>query len=112
MPRLLSAVFRNHQRLAKSREQEERSAKRLGGRRVPGSGSGWAAKGDTTNAELLVECKRTDRQSISVKKSVLRKIAIEALRAGKVPVLELEISGDEYVVLRQRDFKGMVNGKG
>lgn len=89
-----------------SRRQERRVADALGGRRVPGSGSGLAAtggfgaigrkagrKGDVEAGPLLVEAKATRRASLSVRFAWVEKIAAEAAAAGRVPALALTFEG-------------------
>ncbi len=82
-------------RTARSRRQE----KRVGGKRQPGSGNQWFAKGDVVLKELLVECKRTDKESITLKLSDLLKIKIEAAMADKEAVLQLEIGEARFAVI-------------
>jgi len=96
-------VKRNRQAAVRmSRRQEQRVADALGGRRVPGSGSGLSAtgafgaigrkagrKGDVEAGPLLVEAKATCRASISVKRAWIEKIAAEAVIVGKTHALAL-----------------------
>lgn len=81
-------------------EQENRLAKRFGGKRVSGSGANYHSKGDVRDVyvgekEFLVEAKQTSKASISVKWSWLRKISREAEDNGCEPVLAIEIQGGE-----------------
>ena len=78
-------------RLSRSRKQELKVAKDVGGSTCPGSGSSWSAKGDVKSKELLIECKRTDKDSLTLKASVLSKIQLEAIAEGKMAVLSVEI---------------------
>jgi len=82
-----------YDRKRKSREQEERVAKGLGGKRQPASGAlpDYGFKGDIRETDFLIEAKRTNAQSISVKSEWLLKIESEADRLGKLPALSLEI---------------------
>jgi hypothetical protein len=89
----------------KSRQQEERLADKLGGKRVAGSGAGRAvtrplpnaaargegksARGDVITKPLLVEAKSTSNRSMSVKMAWLEKIYAEAVDEGKTPGLGL-----------------------
>lgn len=82
------------------RAQEERVARRLGGKRVSGSGASMYSKGDVRGVELagvefLIEAKKTEKASISVKWAWLKKITHEALAVGKEPALTIEIQGGE-----------------
>jgi len=73
----------------------------FGGRVQPGSGCFSHRKGDVDSEEFLIECKRTDAKSISLKLSWLHKIEREAAEEGKEGLLLLDIDGHEYVVLRK-----------
>lgn len=83
--------------------QEDRVAKKLGGRRQPGSGASPYAKGDVKQPSgvefspdrFLIECKQTEKKSLRVQGQWLSKITREAMAAGKEPALEFEIQGYE-----------------
>lgn len=64
-------------------------AKVLRARATPGSGSIEGAKGDCVLPELLVECKSTNRGSLSVQQAWLEKITREALARNRAPALTL-----------------------
>lgn len=81
-------------------EQENRLAKRFGGKRVGGSGANYHSKGDVRDVlvgekEFLVEAKQTGKASISIKWSWLKKISREAEDNGCEPALAIEIQGGE-----------------
>lgn len=78
-----------------SREQEERVAEELGGRRRPASGSRPGQKGDVAVAEsdLLIECKATKHGGIAVHGTWLRKITMQARGEGKQPAIVLTLEG-------------------
>lgn len=78
-------------RRKKSIGQENRVAKVLGGRRQKASGALPGAKGDVRGVELLAECKRTDKKSISITIEYLQKITQEAGYYGKIPCVAIEI---------------------
>lgn len=89
--------------------QENRVAGRLGGKRVRGSGASMYSKGDVrdfslSGIEFLAECKQTDKASISVKWSWLKKISNEALAIGKEPILTIEIKGGDSDPNVDRDW--------
>ena len=88
----------------KSRDQEERLAKRIGGRRQPGSGSLPipAFKGDVKEDNFLFEAKRTDAKSLRIKAEWLMKIEAEAEALGKFPALSIEIGGTP--LLAEKDW--------
>lgn len=66
-------------RQKRSRKQEEAGAARLGGRRTPGSGSGWVTKNDVKTDDISVEYKYTDHKSYSLTYSELRTAEKQAL---------------------------------
>jgi Holliday junction resolvase len=91
------------------RAQEERIARRTGGKRVGGSGASMYSKGDVrdvtaSDVEFLVECKQTIHASISVKWEWLRKITAEANAVQKEPMLTIEIKGGQKDPLVDRDW--------
>ena len=49
------------------KRQEKRIAKETGGKRQPGSGSGWLHQNDVKDPQFLREMKQTDGKSISIK---------------------------------------------
>ncbi len=91
LPNFLSQVKTKQK---KSQNQEKRLAKE--GYVVPGSGSSFAAKGDVNFEDILFECKRTDKKSMSVKGEWLAKIFSEAVDLGKEAGIELEIG--DYLI--------------
>lgn len=88
----------------KSKKQERFVAEGISGRTVPASGAFWSRKGDARSDEYLVEAKRTDRASISIKREVWDKIRREAILDGRVPVLALQIQDRNFAVLDWEDF--------
>jgi hypothetical protein len=76
----------------KSIKQEKRIAKK--GFVTPSSGSYWPFKGDVAmENNYLVEAKRTDAKSMSVKEEWLKKIYNDAVTINKEPGIELEFEG-------------------
>lgn len=84
---------RQRSRRKDSERQEKRCAASLGGKRRPASGAMEFRKGDVACRLILVECKRTQGRSLSLKAEWLDKISREALAEGKEPVLHVEIQG-------------------
>jgi len=83
-------------------DQEARVARRLGGKKVAGSGSSVFSKGDVRGVEavceedsigFLIECKKTIHASLPIKWEWLRKITREANAVQKEPALAIEIQG-------------------
>jgi len=86
----------------RSKLQEKRAAKRVGGRVQPASGAG-RAKGDVrVPGELRMECKLTRASSYSLRLDLLQKIERECT-TGEKPIFEIEFQGvfptKRYVVL-------------
>jgi Holliday junction resolvase len=79
--------------------QERRVAAAVRGRRVKGSGCSPYAKGDVVAeahagaAGWLIECKRTEKASLSLKRAWLVKVAREAVVQGKRPALAVAMAG-------------------
>lgn len=99
-------------RIARSRAQEKRVAKRHGGTRNAGSGNGWTRKADVRSSigslDFLWEMKRTDAKSISLKHSDLETVRSQAWSEGRMPILHLELCGRQYVVLEEPDFETLL----
>ena len=70
-------------------EQEDRVAKRTGGKKQPASGSKPMNKGDVLSGRYLVEAKTSGKKSIRVSQNWLEKISDEAVQINKVPALTL-----------------------
>lgn len=82
--------------LSRSRSQETRNARELGGRRTLASGATKIEKSDVVTSTygrppdgVRLECKSTNKESRSVRLSELRKIAHEA-KGDEIPVLSIE----------------------
>jgi hypothetical protein len=101
----------------RSRRQEQRGADRLGGRRTPGSGSGWVTKNDVQTEDLSVEFKYTDKKSYSLKLADLvaaeRHAVMDSGREfafvvgfGEVRGQTMSI-GREYVVISRPYFESL-----
>lgn len=83
--------------------------KRLGGRVVPGSGAGWARKGDGRTAHELVEYKTVlkGNTQITLKAADLKKITTEALVEGRNALLGFAVGGRNYVVQTEDQYEEM-----
>ena len=92
----------------KSRKQEERVAKEIGGRPTPASGALWGAKGDVRNPDFLVECKYTDATYYALVKRVWKKICEEALASNfRTPLMCIDIADESFAVIRMADFHSL-----
>ena len=83
---------------------EKKLAKRLGGRRVPGSGSTRTRKQDVRFDGALMQVKSTGKESISLKLTDLRQLVTDAMNADKTPVFLFtftgpEVHNDEWICL-------------
>jgi hypothetical protein len=85
--------------LQRSRRQESSAAKQLGGERVSGSGNQWHSRGDVKSLTFLVECKRTDSGSYRLTKETFRRHRIDALKAGKTPLIQVELGDVKIAVV-------------
>jgi hypothetical protein len=96
--------------IKKSRKQEKRSANTYNGSRNAGSGSFWLRKNDVRSTELLIENKLTvGTKSITLKEVDLRELRERAILEDRIPVLQFDLSGRNYVVLVEDDFLEMIN---
>lgn len=105
----------------RSRRQEQRTARSLGGRPTPGSGAGWVTKNDVKTADRSFEIKYTDKQSYSLKRADLDKAERHALLdsgrsfgfiigfGSQVGHASMRIDR-EYVVIPREDYEVLVNG--
>ena len=89
--------------------QEKKGAKAYGGRATPRSGAGWVHKADVQTADEVIEMKATGKTQVTIRAVWLVKIFLEATARLKRPVLELELAGEHYVVLRRHDYLELRN---
>lgn len=102
MARFRPKVFESEER-GDWKKQEARVAKTVGGKVQAGSGNSVYAKGDVKQQSeeamdlerFLIECKHTQKKSLSIKGEWLSKISREAIAAGKMPALSFEIAGND-----------------
>lgn len=96
----------------KSKAQENKVAKDLGGKTILASGALWFAKGDVRSKHFLVECKTTGKSFYSLSASTWEKIYLEATKDGlRIPVMcvTLEKTEKNLAVLRSGDLRGMLH---
>jgi len=84
----------------KSMRQEDRVADALGGYRQKASGALPGNRGDVRGVELLGECKRTDKKSISITLAYLEKITMEAISYDRIPAVAIEFGNTPKLVSR------------
>lgn len=73
-------------------------ARRVGGKRRPGSGNKWFAKHDVGSKIFLVEAKHTDKASYSIKRADVERVCVRAAEEGKVPAFVVGFSGKNYIM--------------
>lgn len=96
-----------------SKEQEKRTAKRYGGQVNAGSGAFWMRKGDVRSDRFLFENKLRMRDSKTPKQFILKsdelvKLSREAAADGRIPVMQIDLDGRRYVVLKEDDFDEII----
>ena len=96
----------------KSKKQEEKIAKDIGGRTTPASGALWAFKGDVRNDKYLIEAKFTDSNKYQLKYTTWDKIKREAINDGlRISVMQIDIQGSQYALLRVEDLDALAQDK-
>lgn len=87
LPSYLQSESRGRRNKRRSENQESSVAASLGGKTIRGSGGGME-KGDVnTKTGYKIECKTTEANQITIKRSWLRKIECEAFDSGRRPML-------------------------
>lgn len=95
----------------RSAAQERAVEDTYGGRRTPGSGSGWRKRGDVETNGFLFECKSTENKTqITIKDKDLRQVERRATPSGRVPVLTFDLDGRRYHILTDADFAELTDG--
>jgi Holliday junction resolvase len=92
--------------------QERKLAKDLKGRTTIMSGALAKDKADITAGKLRIECKRTDKESISIKKEWLIKLK-NGTKLSEIPVVAIQIQDEDWFLVRPEEFKyieGEING--
>lgn len=84
----------------RSREQESRVARAVGGRRQRGSGSSYRAPQDVKAPQHLVQVKYTDKDSFSLRRAEWERLCNDAARAGRSPMMVIEFMDGERTIVR------------
>lgn len=80
-------------------KQEQRRAKKLGGKTTPASGARWHSKGDVKTKDFLCECKMTEKDQYRLKFATWDKIRNEALHSGlRIPLMDIKINENTFIV--------------
>jgi len=111
MPRPMSDP---HSRRKRSRRQERATAKELRGRVQPGSGNVpvRSLKEDAVSAEVLVQCKLTDKKSFPLKEKEFLLTTERALRMSKMPVWRVQFPEADLAVVRWQDYVALLKDAG
>ena len=94
----------------KSLRQEKRTAEAYKGSRNVMSGAGYWKKNDVTTETLLIENKlkmNPDAKSYSIKAVDMRDLTKRARLEGRIPILQIDLAGHNYVVMTEDDFLDM-----
>lgn len=87
-----------------SQKHEKRLAKAVGGQTTAASGAFWSRKGDVRSADMLIEHKWTGKKTKTISSAELKKIVLEAIMDGRLPVFGMHLDGEDYVILMETDF--------
>lgn len=96
----------------KSDAQEKRTARTYGGTVNAMSGAGWVRKADVRTPEFMIENKTKmdpDAKSYSVKAVDLRDLTKRARLEGRIPLLQFDLAGHQYVVITEDDFLDIIS---
>lgn len=93
-------------RIKKSRQQEARGASLHGGSRNAGSGNTpWRKNDVRVDDEFLIEYKRTDHKSITIKERDLEELRTNALLEGRSPLMGIELGGRDWTLIETSEFE-------
>jgi len=96
----------------KSVKQEKRTAESYRGSRNAMSGAGWVRKADVRTEDFMIENKLKmdpEAKSYSLKALDMRDLTKRALLEGRIPLMQIDLAGHRYVVLREDDFLEMID---
>jgi len=97
-----------------SKKHEKDTAKRFGGKRVPGSGNISGMPGDVTDTRLLHKCKATKGGGTQIQAEWVKNISTQALSKNRIPLLQLRFEKQEdpipkdWVMLPVLDFLALL----
>ena len=94
----------------RSKVQENKVAKDVGGKVLIASGALWFAKGDVRSSRFLIECKTTNKDFYNLSATTWEKIYREATKDGlRIPIMCIELRGKTLALLRVEDLQGLDN---
>ncbi len=79
----------------------------LGGKLVPGSGSGLEKGDGRVLGRFRIETKRPPTGKYRLTFKDWEKIRDAAVRAHEIPVFHLVLGNEEYIILRSQDYAGL-----
>lgn len=90
---------------ARANFQEKKLSKKLKVSRTKNSGAG-NVKADLIShkKKLIIECKRTDKDSITIKKEWIEKLESESKLTQFLPILAIEFGNKTYYMIIDSDF--------
>lgn len=91
--------------------QEKRTAESYKGSRNVMSGAGWMRKADVRSEQFMIENKLRmdpDAKSYSVKATDLRDLVKRARLEGRIPLLQFDLAGRNYVILVEDDLLELI----
>lgn len=97
-----------------SKKHEKDTAKRFGGKRVPGSGNISGMPGDVADTTFLHECKATKGGGTQIQANWVKNISTQALAKNRIPLLQLRFEKQEeptpkdWVMLPVLDFLALL----
>lgn len=108
---LLRANRANKARTKRSVKQEEECASSVKGKRIPGSGNRWFAKGDVSAGGTLTECKFTEFSQYTLKEADLKQIRAKGVLVHKLGVMQIEfINGSKYAIIPWEVWEEVMHG--
>ncbi|GIW22509.1 MAG: hypothetical protein KatS3mg068_1516 [Candidatus Sericytochromatia bacterium] len=89
----------------KANLQEKKTSKKLGINLTKNSGAG-KVKADLIShkKKVIVECKRTDKNSISLKKEWIEKLESESKLTNLLPLIEIQFCDKSYYLIADSEF--------
>lgn len=95
------------------RKNESEVMKRIGLKPTKNSGAGWIEKCDGQNEQYICELKSTDRDSFSIKQSVLHTLEYHASVAHKTPLFAFQFlnTNEVWVTIKEDEFRAYMDFK-
>lgn len=98
-------------KIARSRAQERRGVKQHGGSQNVGSGNTPYRKSDVRlDRDYLIEYKRTDKKSLTIKLEDLETNRTNAYLEGRNPLFGIELGGRDWIMVEASEFERIRSG--